>query len=286
MTIRVLTWNVLYRDAPSRIETLCDRIREVAPDVILLQESSPAHAEVIASALGMTVAAVAPEPDKGVTSVPAIITGLPTRDTVVRELYNMGDRATWAVSATVITPQGDVAVITTHLQHTHLAGRMAVDPQYRQTGASTQASIDEDQLRGSVQRRLLELEILMRTRTDNAAAVATVLGGDFNFLPDGVEYRQIVASGLADTWRAGPRLGSAATILEHNPLCSDGPGAYSELASARMPGLRGDLDYTLDFMFHSPTIQVGDVWIVGRPNGDEAWASDHLGIVADYSLTE
>lgn len=284
MTIRVLTWNILYREADARLETLCARIREAAPDVVLLQESNRSHAEAVARELGMSVAVVAPEPVDS-PSVPAIVTGLPVRETAAHSLISGAPRGTWAVSAQVDTPDGPVSLISTHLQHTSQAGRMALDPQYRAVAAGAPVDvIDEEQLRESVRRRLVELGIIDGLVKSLAVRMPVVLGGDLNCPPDGIEYRTVVGWGLNDSWRAGPRLGSGDTILERNPLISDVPGVYSDLAAKALPGLKADLDYTLDFLFHTRELHAGDAWVVGRPLPRESWASDHLGLVVDYSV--
>ncbi|MDO5512861.1 endonuclease/exonuclease/phosphatase family protein [Corynebacterium sp.] len=273
--MRILTWNILFRERQDRLHTLAEHIRRIDPDVILLQESSPEHAQELASMLGHDLAIAADDPAADVVSCPAIITRLPFTDAREHLLEATPERHYWMVEVMI----GGVRVASTHLQHTHEAGTMALDADYRGVDKREKVeSIGEIEIRTSVTTRLSQLDIIREVVTDGTP---TVCGGDFNFPPDGIEYRTIIEWGLVDAWRAGPRLSNRNTILQFNPLVSGGAHAYSRRAEQQLPGSTGPLDYNLDYVFTTPGLRIEDSWTVGRPFHDGAWPSDHLGVVAD-----
>lgn len=286
MTLRLATWNILNSNRFDRLELLSRHLRNVHPDVVLLQESSPQYALALADELGMHVAVTAVDPalrDEE-TSVPAILSAYETSNANVQELPSDTGRAFFHVSATIHATGAEVRVGSAHLRHTPQAGRMGLDADYRAAAASRShtGNIKDADLRISVLQRLEQLDAML-SRLDPGEP--TIFGGDFNFVPDGIEYRTL-ASQFVDTWRSAPRLGHGATILERNPLIGDGRGLYTRQAGSVLEGSTGDLDYTLDYQFCSPGIEVGAAWTIGDPNTAEtsAWPSDHLGIVADYAL--
>lgn len=284
MTIRVLTWNVLYREIDDRVDDLCSWMQRVQPSVVLLQETNPEHARQVAARMGMRVTALAPaDGASAVVSVPAILTALPVVDSAAVPLSTAGTRPTWLVHADLTANGRTLRVATAHLQHTDLAGRMTVDAGYRRVADGAEITmLQDDQLRSSVATRLRELQLIRSALGPLDSPI--ILGGDFNFVPDGIEYRRVLSWSLADSWRAGSRLGSGATILQRNPLCSDDALSYQRVAAELLPGFGGSLDYTLDFVFHGSALSVGNAWTVGEPSGGETWASDHLGIAVDYEF--
>lgn len=275
--MRILTWNILWRERDDRRGVLTDHIRRIDPDVILLQESSPGHADALASDLGFAVAVVADDPVAEVVSTPSIITRLPFVAPIGYQLGRTPDRTYWLVEVTI----GGIRVATMHLQHTHQAGTMALDSDYR--AVDTRAGVEhiaDEEIRNSVRTRLEQLDIVREVVCDGTP---TVFGGDLNFAPDGIEYRTIVSWNVVDTWRVGPRLTNRATILQANPLVHGGTSVYSDQAEHLLPGTIGPLDYTLDYLFSSPGLTVGNAWTVGRPLAQSEWPSDHLGVVIDLT---
>lgn len=273
--MRILSWNILYRDRDDRLEVLADHIRRIDPDVILLQESSPSHAQSLADVLGFHVAVAADDLAAEVISTPAIVTRAPAEESAMHLLGETSDRHYWMVEASV----GGRRVASLHLQHTYMGGTMALDADYRGVDSAQQvADIADVEICTSVTTRLEQLDVVREIVCDGTP---TIFGGDFNFPPDGVEYRTILGWGVTDTWRAGPRLTNRASILQINPLVSGGSHAYSERADEQLPGTTGPFDYNLDYIFTTEGLRVGDSWTVGRPFGSGAWPSDHLGVVVD-----
>lgn len=285
-TVRVATLNVLWRDRMGRLDVAGRALQRVDADIILLQETSAEHAAALAERIGHEPVLVAPDARPGeVTSVPAILSRTPAVRTRLVELPLRGDRPHYACLATFGADAGGLTAVSTHLRHTNQAGRMALDARLRtwtppmdDPGPSDPRGTD---LLGTVADRMIQLEGA-HAEVRRFFGTPLVFGGDLNFVPDGPEYRTILAWGLADSWRAGPRLGSPHTILEANPLIGDGPGLYSAEAATAYPGMGGGLDYTLDFLFHSRAIRAGAAWVFGRPTAGEDWPSDHLGLVVEY----
>lgn len=280
--LRILTWNVLYRDVDARLPLLVPRVEAIRPDVFLVQETTAAHARALASATGMHLVAEGERTHPTAPTINAILAAEPpvraashTIDAGARCTYLTAD---WQVGSTLLR------VGTTHLRHTHQAGRMGVDSGYRAVARGVDAAaIASDSIRESVSMRLAQLAEIRRLREEDAVD-AEVLTGDLNFVPDGAEYGEIVSWGLNDAWRAAPRLGSGATIVERNDLIGDGRGVYRDLRDGAMPGAGGDLDYTLDYQFSRGAIDVGHAWIVGDVDAGESFPSDHLGIVVEYRI--
>lgn len=292
--LRVLTWNVLYRDRPTRIDILCDTIRHVAPDVVMLQETSPEHAERVAARTGLHLAAIPDVPSDLNTNVPALLARNVLRDATCIELSAPIDgHAYYAVTATLEHETKLTQFCSTHLRHTDRAGRMGLDTDYRKAAEGGPAVTDHELLEKlpldlgpSVVARLGQLEVLHEHLVASApTASRRILCGDMNFVPDGPEYKALLRKDWSDSWRAAPRLGSGATILDRNPLIADGRAPYRSLQLEAQPGGATHLDYTLDFQFTQGQPAVNAAWTVGDPEDTGApWPSDHLGIVVDYEL--
>ena len=289
LPLRVLTWNVLYRDLDGRADGLAAAIAEVAPDIVVLQETNRSHAEATASRLDMAVIGCGPSaPGGAVTSVPAILARVDVADPAPGTAVVLADDTkTYAVLHPFHLGPRRLVVASVHLTHTAQAGRMALDEAYvtAAQGLGDVADIADATVADSVTARLGQIESLTAAAASLAGVdAAVILAGDFNFVPHGVEYRRLLAAGYADAWTAGPRLGSRDTIIEHNPLISDGPGVYAEAGAAVMTGTTGPLDYTLDYHFVA-RVRCRAAWVVGRPDPlAPVWHSDHLGVAADHEI--
>lgn len=282
-TLRVATWNVLYRDLESRTPLLADRILEVGPDVLFLQETNPDHARRLADLVGMRLAAVAPAtPDHD--AAPAILTRIPVVAAGIRQLQPPAPDGHAYVFADIGVGSTTIRCATTHLRHTYNAGRLGLDAAYASAarGAGPLADITDEGIRTSVTTRLNELAQIETIRGGLEPRME-IFGGDLNFVPGGVEYARILEWGMVDSWRQGPRLGSGATVLGTNPLVSGGSEAYASSYSDLLPGHRGPIDYTLDFLFHTPEVIAGHAWTFGTGDGDD-WPSDHLGLAVEYTV--
>ena len=288
--MRILTWNVLDHERERRVEVLTDRLRRVGPDIVLLQETSQTHAAEVGRRLGMEVAACG-RGDRQVTgdSVPAVLCSSDklTPDGDATELTTEG--RPYVVLLRLRRQDGtEMLVGSVHLAHSNRTGRLAYDPDYVRftSGHGPLSAIGDDDTRSSVRARLQQIASLEKVTTDSGTT-PTFLGGDFNFVAYGAEYRSILELGLRDAWTAGPRLGSRDTIMEYNPLIPGGRGVYDERPPDALSGATGPLDYTLDYQFVTAGVAVLGAWTVGRPDeNDPEWVSDHLGLAVDYELPE
>ncbi|MEA9987054.1 endonuclease/exonuclease/phosphatase family protein [Subtercola sp. RTI3] len=292
MHLRVLTWNTLHRDRSSRIGSLSKVITHIAPDVVMLQESSPEHADEVAQRTGLHVTAVPDVDSDDATSVPALLTRVPMTGSVVSELPAANDdHRYWAVSGTWTEGECFIQLTSTHLRHTHLAGRMGLDADYRLAAQQSRNGHagpmqGDPSIADSVALRLRQLQALNDFLTiPRQQTSASILGGDFNFVPNGPEYQAVMHQGWSDAWHAAPRLGSGSTILDRNPLIADNPAPYRDVTLAKHPGGSAHPDYTLDFQFVRGNMTVNDAWTVGDPgHAGGQWPSDHLGIVVNYEI--
>ncbi|XVQ09604.1 endonuclease/exonuclease/phosphatase family protein [Spirillospora sp. CA-255316] len=279
--IRVATWNTLSRDRTRRVDLAAAQLRAIDPDVILLQETAEEHARTIAERLGLVLAALDHADSPEVASAVLARTWLRPNQPPNR-LDGIAGRA---MAATADLAIGDrrLRATSAHLRNTPSAGRLGIDPDYRAaaSGAAAAEAIADASIRTSVLARLRQLDQLDNARRHDPID-CEVFGGDLNFVPGGIEYRRVRSWGLADAWTAAPRIGSGATILERNPLVSDS-SAHRESAVRAYPGISRDLDYTLDFQFHSPSLIAGAAWVFGEPLDGDVWCSDHLGIAVDYT---
>ncbi len=287
--IRTLNWNVLYRDLERRAEGLADAIASVGPDLVLLQETNPSHAAETAERLGMVVVGCGPAEAAGtITSVPAILARFGAVDPSPDPGLILTDAAkTYAVVHPFAVGGRRLIVASIHLTHTAQAGRMALDHDVvaAAQGGATVADIADPTIRDSVRARLAQLDALeAAVRSLAGDGDPILLGGDFNFVPRGPEYRRVLDAGFDDAWESGPRLGSRDTIIEHNPLISDGPGVYDVVSKAALTGTTGPLDYTLDYQFVAG-LRCRAAWVVGRPDPvAPIWHSDHLGVATDHEI--
>ncbi|WP_018158131.1 endonuclease/exonuclease/phosphatase family protein [Demetria terragena] len=281
MTLRVLTWNVLRRDLDSRVDLIASRLEEVDADIVMLQETGPKNAAELAARAGYQLSALSSPPIEPEGGSVAILTRHRATDVQAHALPVTGRWA--AVDVTV--GASTVRIASAHLRHTPDAGTMGVDADYRGVaqGREDLENVDNEHVRESVAIRLAQLDHL--GAVFDGCPTPLIFGGDLNFVPNGPEYGEIIGWGLLDTWRAAPRLGSRATVLNSNPLVSGGPHVYDLIRDTTMPGARGGLDYVLDYQFASTDLGIEAAWTVGQPDDDGGpWPSDHLGVVVDYRL--
>ncbi len=265
--MRVMTWNLWWRFGPweARAEAIAAVVREVQPDVLLLQEvwsagdQSAAHG--LAASVGAEYVALTDDPfaDRrgagGAGFHNAIVSRWPL-DRVQSHALPRADGTPGhrrALSAVVDTPYGPWPVISTHLDH----------------------RFDESAL------RQLQAEELLRVvdgvRGDPDTALPTVVAGDLNAVPDSDEVRLLTGR------RAGPvRNLVLSDCWEH---VGDGPGATwradnPHQASTAWPDRR--LDYVLvSWPRPKPVGNPVRAFLAGhRPVGD-VWASDHAAVVVD-----
>lgn len=280
--MRVVTWNVLWRDRNQRLDALCRCLAAVRPDVVLLQETSPDHAAAVAQRLDLAAIAVPPRdriepmPGTDTISVPAILARRLDRKKSIK--LTGGGPACWLITAAVPGPDGGaVRIGSVHLAATRAAGRMTLDPDYLAAARSElgHEAIREPGLRESVATRLQQLATVRAEFTEQQP---WLLAGDCNFVPAGIEHRHLLRSGAVDAWEEGPRPGSRCTIVAANPLVAETAADYPDLP----PGLP-TLDYTLDFQFHSGHGAALAGWTIGVPAPGLDWPSDHLGLAVDYA---
>ena len=233
--MRSLSWNVLYRDRDARLELLAARAGAIEPDIILLQETSPEHASRLGAALGLELVAGGSEleiPGWTPSHSPAVLVRPTMRTQPTGCLHaangHDGGNRVFAAGAQVTLDDGrTLRIASVHLSSTRLAGRMGHDLSYRRSARlGDTAVVDDGAIRRSMMQRMDEIERLLEFISSPGADYA-VIGGDFNFVPYGPEYRVLELAGFRDAWEAAPRLGSRDTILEDNLLLTDGVRVYS-----------------------------------------------------------
>lgn len=308
--LRVCTWNVLRTDRERRREILTESLRRINPGVICLQETSLAHSGMLAEELGMHLgyAGGASQREDGDIGV-AVLSKLPFSRTQEFQLAPAAHESLESRSVMLAAVQigGTERIFgSVHLSHTKLAGSLALLRAYRETvGASELLGPGKAESAGpgvsastaamsTVRVRLAQLGELLgflaefrqpgqRGTASNTGATSTLIAGDFNAPPEGPEYRAMLSAGFRDSWRAGPRLGSGATIVAANPFLARESMDYDALAETTIPGATGPWDYCLDYQFIDGDLRPGAAWTVGHGGPGHAWPSDHLGIVVDYS---
>lgn len=278
-TLRVVTWNVLHTDRDRRLPLLAAEVSLHRPDVVLLQETSPRHAESLAALLGMRVAAV-PDDAADLVSVPAVLSAQEPSEARVDSLSGDGGRSYYLATAAIEVGSARIRIGSTHLRHTPSAWQMTEAG--RRYAAESGTRIDADTIRSTSAMRLRQLtEVRDLLHREMGAVDHEILGGDFNLVPDSPEYAAIVAERFRDSWAGAGATGPRATVLARNPLIGDTP------PSLRVDGAASRaFDYTLDYQFHSSALEVDRAEVFGEPNDGEAWPSDHLGVVVDYTTAD
>lgn len=269
--LRVVTWNILYRDQEQRLDRLADALARLDADIVCLQEVLAAAHEPLAERLGLHshwVPSGFPPPADGLGC--AVAGRHPIVDAQALPL-GAGNTGRAAAGAKLKTPLGTLWAISTHLMYTPDAGLAAAYPPYE-----TRVPI------ASVTQRIDEISTLSET----VAALEgdhVLLCGDLNLLPDGAEYRHLTAHGWTDTWRQRPRLGSRATIVDTNPLLPGAELTRYRHAHTGLPGRPDVFDYTLDYqMMRGETLLAGHAWTFGGERDE--YPSDHLGLAVDYRV--
>lgn len=277
--LRVVTWNVLYRNRDDRLGLLAATVSTLEPDVVLLQESSPQHAADLASELGMRVAAV-PQEDADLVSVPAVLTAREPSEVHIDALSGDDGRNYYLATAVIEVDSARIRLGSTHLRHTPSAWQMTEVG--RRFAKESFIDIDADTIDATTSvrlRQVAEIDALLHqamTPVDHE-----ILGGDFNLVPDSPEYAAILETRFRDSWNDTTALTSRETVLARNPLIGDTPPRMRSAGTTSRA-----FDYTLDYQFHSSGMVVDHVEVIGEPNGAETWPSDHLGLVVDYTTAD
>lgn len=261
MSLRVMTWNLWWRFGPweARQPLLLDLIREADPDVLCVQEvwsdESTDQADTFAAELDMHVARTDPVFYSGQSFGNAILSRWPLERIDDLRLPRADGPTSHrrVVAARVETPFGPWPFASTHLDHRF------------DRSADRQAQIRA------------VMEAARGWRGEPTTELPVILGADLNAVPDTDEVRLTTGRApgvddivLSDVWE----------------LCGDGPGhtwlrdcPYSR--DSAWPNRR--LDYLLvSWPRPKPVGNPIRAWTVGHGGDAETWASDHLGVVADF----
>jgi endonuclease/exonuclease/phosphatase family metal-dependent hydrolase len=260
MSLRVMTWNLWWHFGPweARQSLLIDTIREVEPDVLCVQEiwsdESGDQADEFAAALGFHVVRTDHVFYSGQSFGNAVMSRWPLEPIADVRLprHDGSPSHRRVVAALVDTPFGPWPFASTHLDH----------------------RFDRSTDRQAQVRHVMALA--QEWRGDPTTDLPLVVGADLNAVPDTDEVR--VATGRApgvdgivfsDVWEQ-VGVGSGHTWLRDCPYSHD----------SAWPDRR--LDYLLvSWPRPKPVGNPISAWLVGRGNGADTWASDHLAVVAD-----
>ena len=266
MVMRVMTWNLWWRfgDHEARWPGIVATIRDADPDVLCLQEVwSDEHgaddADRLAVELGLYAARTEPVFWNGQSFGNAVLSRWPVERIADERLARAGgDLSYRRLLATVVTtPWGRWPIASTHLDHRF------------------DASADR-----SAQLRQM-MEFALDWRGDPTVDLPVIVGADLNALPDSDEVRMLTGRSpgvpgivFSDAWEQtgdDPANQSGVTWLRANPASRD----------SAWPDRR--LDYVLvSWPRPKPIGNPTRTWTVGQPTaGNDAWPSDHLGVVAD-----
>ena len=278
-TLRVVTWNVLYRNRDDRLGLLAATVSALEPDVVLLQESSPQHAEDLAAELGMHVAAV-PGDDADLVSVPAVLTAREPSEFHIGALSGDDGRNYYLATAVIEVDSARIRLGSTHLRHTPSAWQMTEAGKRFATESGIRIDVDTIDDTASVRlRQVAEIDALLHQAT--TPVDHEILGGDFNLVPDSPEHAAIIGNQFRDSWNDTTALRPRETVLARNPLIGDTPPRMRSAGTTSRA-----FDYTLDYQFHSTGLVVDHAEVIGEPNDAGTWPSDHLGLVVDYSTAD
>ncbi len=268
---RVLSWNLWWRfgDWQSRQPLIAAAITEVGADIVALQESwrtgETAQSRHLADVTGLDHVAWSPnrQPDRWRSRLDdapddldcglTILSRWPIRETTEIELPNepWPPSGRTALAAMIEHPRGLLPVVTTHLEP-HAA----------------RSALRVEQLNAVAE---LVHELTGGLGTD---ALAPIVCGDMNAEPHSDEMRRfsglqtaphITDQAFQDSWNiAGDGNDPGWTWRKDCPLVPEGnPNARIDYV---LVGLRG---------------RVASAELVGVRSSDDAWPSDHAGIVAD-----
>lgn len=251
-----MTWNLWWQFGPweDRQAGINQVVREVAPDILCVQESwaerSPSGAvrsqlADLAETLGFEHQAPVElrfheRPDRPVAKAftNAIISRWPLSDVNVTRLPKADGTPSYrlAVMATVEVPSRPVRVVTAHIAHVG----------------------EDDADRLAQARRLAELA---------GSGPNTILAGDLNASPNSHELAALTDAGLTDTWDAAN--GDGFTWAETNP--------HAE--GARHPNRR------LDYILTGPGLSTASSDLAGTKAVGGMFPSDHYAVWADLEPT-
>lgn len=258
--MRLATWNTLWRfgDWEPRQALLAAHLVDLAPDVLLLQETWPAQAKALAQACGLRVLGFSGGFfDQTLSSVPvdaefgnAILAQ--SGDIELDELLPApGDPAPRRLLAARVDG-GRVA--TSHLTHMGDAG-----PQ-----------------RAAQLARVVEL---LRGGSDEPEPF--VFGGDCNLLPHSPEHAVGLELGLRDLWQQFHPEDHGATMVPANPEIAEVEWMDVRNGVHAPPGTGVRLDYLWAFG-DDRCVSIDQFGRGDTSSPTSRWASDHLGLVADF----
>ncbi|QKT10694.1 endonuclease/exonuclease/phosphatase family protein [Rhodococcus sp. W8901] len=180
-TLRVVTWNVLHTNRHQRVGLLAAAVATRRPDVVLLQESNPRHAEDLAAELGMHVAAV-PDDAADLVSVPAVLSTREPSEVRVDCLAGDDGRNYYLTTAVLEVDSTRIRVGSTHLRHTPSAWQMTETG--RRFARDSGIRIDFGAIEATTAvrlRQLAEIGDLLHRKMEPVDH--EILGGDFNLVP-------------------------------------------------------------------------------------------------------
>jgi endonuclease/exonuclease/phosphatase family metal-dependent hydrolase len=265
--MRVMTWNLWWRLGPweERAAAIASVVREVQPDVLLLQEvwsaegDSAAHR--LAAAVGLAHVEITDDPfaerrgEAGVGFHNAIASRWPLAQVRSHALPRLdgtpGHRR--ALSAVVDTPHGEWPVVSTHLDH----------------------RFDESAVRQLQAESLLHL--VAEIRGDPDTTLPVVLGGDMNAVPDSDEIRVLTGR------RAGPVRNLV--LSDCWEQVGDGPG-HTWSSDNPHQSVTAWPNRRLDYVFVSwprpkPVGNPLRAFLAGTTAVEGVWPSDHAAVVVD-----
>jgi endonuclease/exonuclease/phosphatase family metal-dependent hydrolase len=265
--IRLVTLNLWQEQGPhvERLQLVERRLRELAPDLVCLQEvrqvpgKIPNQAETLARGLGLHFTYETAQPWGGGDEGLAILSRFPIASRELEVLPTIENRSRRiCLGAEVDAPEGRTWVFTTHLEF----------------------RLDDGALR---EREVLAVERFVRAHKSKTASLLT---GDFNAGPDADEIRFL--RGL--TSLEGRRV----YYQDAFALCN--PGVDGHTWSSENPYTRLldwiEPDRRLDYIFvtHLTSRGAGRIHscriILKEPDERGVFCSDHFGLVAEVQVAE
>jgi endonuclease/exonuclease/phosphatase family metal-dependent hydrolase len=264
MSLRVMTWNLWWQfgDHQRREEAICQVIGDQNPDVVCLQEvwvRRDAHqCEILAERLGMHWVANDPVFWKDAAFANAILSRWPLERILDERLPAVDGSLSHRrmVMADVDTPWGVWPVVSTHLEH----------------------RFDHSATRSAQITAVMTAVAAHRTSTED---LPSLIGADLNAVPDSDEIRMLTGRSpspvaglvMSDVWEQVGN-GSGLTWRRENP----------HVAISAWPDRR--IDYLLVAWPRPKPVGnpisahlVADTAVTIQ--GEQIWASDHAGVVAD-----